>query len=598
MNDLLIIYPYDPNGTISVNFIKEEMHKLTASQGEDYAFLNLRKGPFHEKDLTIVDQRTRKKLILNEDYKLILPFINDGSRKDCFQIVEILNKSYFDSILLADYRTLGSDLVFDELEIMQYLATREINPREILWSEIVEKPGRYNPEEHLHHIKDFFGMNELVDALYKRVDILKVQYQSLVDSVAAHILEPNAHNITLIDLRLQRLANLYPSELSYFAKTNLTVVEKLSYLTPRVLNDFLDQSYLHIRELVKVHLEGPKQVTQASVATWRITNYDSFSRYLIESEVGTFTRSDEFIYGEFYVTDGLGKKTFSVIKDDVPTEFIIEIKEAGIETPLIAGISNNARDVALSAKFNSSTLRTTPANKDVLVECVYQISTDPTFSDIIFFSNVNSTDEVQTAKLSKLTTYYIRCKHEGTIYSSQWSPTVKFTTVDIAVPSVVFNPRTTIVSGGRLAHDFVAGASVFADYANERILSGVEYKLLLAVPNSTARPIVAYSGVKSIDFEDVVQSLAWTPLSSSDNGEYGQYGPDGYNTENKHFEQETFYELVCRIRLGNDDWSDWSNPKSIKTSKVTNKVVQESETVGEGDSAYLRYYDKEIQIYS
>lgn len=598
MNDLLIIYPYDPNGTISVNFIKEEMHKLTASQGLDYAFLNLRKGPFHEKDLSIVDQRTRKKLILNEDYKLTLPFINDGTRKECFRIVEILNKSYFDSILLVDYRTLGSDLVFDELEIMQYLATREINPREILWSEIVEKPGRYDVEEHLHHIKDFFGMNELVTALTNRVELVKVQYQDLVDSVSKHILEPNAHNITLIDLRLQRLANLFPSELSYFAKSRLTIVEKLSYLTPRVLNDFLDQTYLKIEELVKVHLEGPKQVTQASVATWRITNFDSFSRYLIESTAGTFTRTDEFIYGEFYVTDSLGKKTFTVLKNDIPTEFEIDIKEAGIEAPIIAGITNNAKGVSLSAKFNSTPIRTVPVNKDALKECIYQISTEPTFSDIIFFSTVTSTDDVQTAELTKLSTYYIRCKHVGTIYSSQWSPTVKFTTIDIVAPTVVFNPRTTILSGGRLAHDFVAGASIFSEYANERIISGIEYKLMLTVPNSTQRPVVAYSGVKAIDFSDIVKSMAWTPLSSSENGDYGQYGPGGYNTENKHFKASTFYELVCRIRLGNDDWSDWSDPRSIKTSLVTNKVIQESETIGEGDGAYLRYYDKEIQIYS
>ena len=203
----------------------------------------------------------------------------------------------------------------------------------------------------------------------------------------------------------------------------------------------------------------------------------------------------------------------------------------------------------MSAKFNSTPLRTVPVNKDVLVECVYQISTEPTFSDIIFFSTVTSTDDVQTAKLSKLSTYYLRCRHSGTIYNSQWSPTVKFTTVDITVPAVVLNPKTTILSGGRLAHDFVAGASIFNDYANEKILTGVEYKLLLAVPNSTERPVVAYSGIKTLVYPDVVESMAWTPLSSSDNGEYGKYGPEGYNTENKHFKANTFYELVCSCLL-------------------------------------------------
>lgn len=600
MNETLLIYPYDPKGTSLLNFIKEERHKLTSAQGKDYAFLNLRKSPFLEKDLTITDARTGRTLELGDDYRFQLPFVNDVSDIKCYRIIEILNTDYHDSILDVDYRTLGSDMVFDELEIMEYLATIEVNPRSVNWSDILEKPGRYKAEEHLHHIKDFYGMNTLIDLLNRAIDVKQAKHEALVKIIEDHIEEPNAHNIELIDIGLHRLKNLYPSTVGLFGKDTLTVQQRLSYLTPAVFREWLDANYLRGKDIIKVHLDGPSKVTQASTSQWRISNYDSFSEYTIRSSIGTFNRTDDIIYGEFYITDSIGPQKFTVLKDGVETEFNIEIVEAGIVRPTIMGISDNERNVPLSARFNSSTLETSPPNKDIIKMCLYQISTEPTFNEIVHLSSSTTPTEIELARLDKLTRYYLRVKQYGSIYESEWSETIEFTTEDIDVPSVVFSPESEILSGSRYAHDFVVGTSLRNEYFNDRTLTALEYKLTEVIPNSTQRPIVAVSGIKTVDYaqDNASKDMRWCPLQSSDNADLGPYGEGGYNTQSSHFKPNTFHELTVRIRLGDKDWSDWSAPKSFKTSNVSSRVVQESETVGEGDSAYVSYYDKEIQTYS
>jgi len=600
MNEILLIYPYDPKGTSLFNFIKGEEHKLTSSQGKDYAFLNPLKSPFLEKDLTITDVRTGRVLQPNDDYRFQLPFVNDVSDIKCYRIIEILNTDYHDSILSLDYRTLGSDMVFDEIEIMEWLATIEVNPRSINWSDIVEKPGRYKAEEHLHHIKDFYGMNTMIDLLNNAIAVKQAKHDALVKIIEDHIEEPNAHNIELIDLGLHRLKNLYPATVGLFDKTEFTIQQRLAYLTPSVFREWLDANYLRGKDIIKVHLDGPSRVTQASTSQWRISNYDSFSDYDIRSAIGTFTRTEDIIYGEFYITDDIGPQKFTVVKDGFSTEFNIEIVEAGIVRPTIEGIANNERNVPLSARFSSAAMATSPVNKDVIKMCLYQIATEPTFNEIVHLSSSTVPSEIELARLDKLTRYYLRVKQYGTIYESEWSETVEFVTEDIDVPAVVFSPESTIYSGSRYGHDFVAGVSIRSEYYNDRILSAVEYKLTEVVANSTQRPIVAVSGIKLLDYTEDKPSdgMRWCPLQSSDNAELGPYGEGGYNSQSKHFKENTFHELTVRIRLGDDDWSDWSAPKAFKTSSVSSRVVQESETVGEGDSAYTSYYDKEIQTYS
>jgi hypothetical protein len=600
MNELLLIYPYDPRGTISFNFIKNETHKLTSSQGKDYAFIKPLKAPFLEKDFEITDVRTGRTLREGLDYRLAVPFINEETTIKCFRIIEILNTAYHDSILSINYRTIGSDLVFDEIEIMEYLVSIEVNPRSVLWSDILEKPGRYKAEEHLHHIKDFFGMNELIAVLERGIQRREERHALLQASLEDHKAQQNAHNISLLDIGLHRLENLYPAERSTFDSSDLTLKERLSYLTPNILNQYLEDNYLKSENIVSVHLEGPREVTQAKTFSWRITNYDAFSTYSIRNSIGTFGITDDTVYGEFYVTDDIGPQTFTVIKDGFETEFAITVTEAGINTPSILGIANNETQVSLTPSFNSTAFETEPTGKDVLVQCLYQIATDAEFNDIVHFSTSTNTDELELARLGKLSTYYVRVKQIGSIYESPWSEPVRFVTEDIDVPAVLFSPETTIVSGGRYAHDFVVGVSLRNEYYNKKILSAVEYRLTEVIANSTQRPLVAISGLKRVDYgeDKPSDSLRWTPLQSSENAVYGPYGEEGYTTQPQHFKPDTFHELTVRIRLGEENWSDWSAPKTFKTSSVSSRVVQQSETIGEGDSAYTSYYDKEIQTYS
>lgn len=593
MNELLLIYPYDPQGVLNINLIPEEMHKLTSSQGEDYAFLELRKGPFHEKDLVIKDKVSGRTLDVDIDYRLSVPFINDQTKLDCYRIVEIINKDYFDAVLLVTYRTLGSDFVFDELEILEYLATRGIGSRLVHWSSIVEKPGRYTPEEHLHHIKDFFGLNELVSLLNDKLNLLRVKFTQLTELVETHIETPNAHNIELVDLMLHRLKNLYRVVPEVMNKELLTLEEKQHFLTTKVFVDYLEANYSKKNNFAKVHLEGPLEMTRTTPTVWRITNYDSFSSYEVQSNYGTFTLEDEILRGEVSSVEPLGEKTFKIIKDGNETAFSIMLKSAGIAKPSITNIVQGSDDVPLTTELNVTPFRTVPADQDRLVKTIYQFSLDPFFNEI-----VKTIEDETTVNLDKSTEYFLRVKQFGTIFESQWSDVINFTTVDIIAPNVIITNDVSPISGNRLPHDFVISINDSSSYLSNGLLKAIEYKMNEVTGNVSDRPLIAFSGTKYLNYNDLDPSLNWCPLNTSSNTELGYYGIGGFNESPEKFKSNTEYQLVCRVMLENGTWSDWSSIKTIKTATVETIRVQESETVVEAGQEYVRFYDVNKNIYS
>lgn len=597
MTNPVLYYPFDPEGINQINLINDEFHKLNAARGIDHAFLKIRKAPFHKKDFSIQDKKTGRFLKEDLDYRFAVPYVNEGLVSNCFFIVEILNKEYFDSVLLPLYRTLGGNNVFDELEIMEYLARSEINPRNISWSEVKNKPGRYVVEPHIQHIKDFFGFDDLYEYLDNHLQTVRTKQQALVQRLSEHMLEVNAHKIEPVDLNLHLLKNLRPVEAGDFEKPVLNAGEKKRFVTSLELNKYLEANFMPLDELLAISLDGPKQVRRSSSFKWRISNYDSFSNYTVTSDRGTFSVFEDYVHVEFYSTDALGDVTFTVSDGSIATSFTVELLAAGVVVPAILGISDSEIDVSLSPTFSTQSFRTEPVNKDTLIKVIYQISREPNFNDLVFLGEGNSSSQQLTATLGKDTQYYIRAKHIGSIYESPWTEAVSFRTKDIAVNKPKHTEHSVSVGNGAHGHNFVVNPDIAPTYLTQQLITAVEYQLRRIVNNSVERPVVAESGTKEIQYFNLLPTLQWCPLANSDNSVHGLYGAGGYNKSPVAFQELKEYEVISRVRIA-EQWSDWSEPLIVKMSNVSYDTIQEPIVVGEGDSAYTEYRDKQIQTYS
>lgn len=106
----------------------------------------------------------------------------------------------------------------------------------------------------------------------------------------------------------------------------------------------------------KPSLQGDPAPYVTQTKTYVITNYSSFSSYVVQASAGTVSLSGDTITYTAPATAGAVNITLTV--DDVPTAFAVTVQAAGVAIPTNSSPANGAANIGASPAFQSSAFAT------------------------------------------------------------------------------------------------------------------------------------------------------------------------------------------------------------------------------------------------
>jgi len=180
-------------------------------------------------------------------------------------------------------------------------------------------------------------------------------------------------------------------------------------------------------------LIGPGLVYAGTTNTYTLTNFDEFSTYAVETDVGSVARSLEEITLTIPGGTPAGSLTLSVTWDGSRQDYGIAIEEQMVQAPTVTAPSDGATEIQENPVLTTSVFGTLPIGVDTHASTDWQIATDVDFTSIVHDVVGDTTNlvsyEVPDGVLSVSTQYFVRARHNGTaLGASDWSTAVSFTT--------------------------------------------------------------------------------------------------------------------------------------------------------------------------
>ena len=228
---------------------------------------------------------------------------------------------------------------------------------------------------------------------------------------------PNAENTLLDDCdRISSAISKIDNEIN---KLNNVVNTKLTAGSLKTINkqSIIGDGNIEIQQKA-VTISGDVAMYATQSKIYKITNYNSFSRYEVFADVGTATINEDTItYNS--VLNSPSAVVLSVSCDGVISQFTLTINQSGVQTPTIISPSVNAVDQNKRVLVQLSDFQSF-GNNDELQTATWQLSTDADFSTLLV-NDTNSATSYTFSDLTISTLYYYRAKFSGhTNGDSEW----------------------------------------------------------------------------------------------------------------------------------------------------------------------------------
>ena len=127
-------------------------------------------GPFYNHGLEVTDLSTGRKLKPIEDFEMgILNPLATAACTASYKVFSTLSlTSKWQSLpdLSVTYQKIGGPFTDNVEGLKQVIKDLTSKPTEVYWDQIQGKLVAYPPEYHLHHAKDFYGLDETVASIY------------------------------------------------------------------------------------------------------------------------------------------------------------------------------------------------------------------------------------------------------------------------------------------------------------------------------------------------------------------------------------------------------------------------------------------------
>ena len=222
------------------------------------------------------------------------------------------------------------------------------------------------------------------------------------------------------------------------ATTDLTAVQNLGGIHRSMINrpggiaglDALGRLPIDLIDADTISIQGPVLLNSNQVATYTITNYDTFTSYTISAITGTVSRVEDVI--TYTAPSANGTAGFR-INDRV---FDIAVGQTLINKPVIQSPVNLSNNLGGDVTFVTAPFDAV-GGTDTHSSSSWQVSSDINFNTLIgeaVNSTINKISWTVTG-LSENTTYYVRVKHTGVNSgTSGYSDIVQFSTKTIFLP--------------------------------------------------------------------------------------------------------------------------------------------------------------------
>lgn len=194
----------------------------------------------------------------------------------------------------------------------------------------------------------------------------------------------------------------------------------------------------------RVSLDGPSLIYPDSVNTYTITDYDGFAQYAVTASRGSVSRSGDTITLDLDAAEPSGSLDLDVTRDGAGVTYALAVGEQTIATPELTYPGQGDTGVSLQPTLQLTPFKTYPSGADTQLDADYQIATDPEFTDIVWESlddTANLTAITVDTALPIYTVLYGRGRQHGTaLGTTEWTPTVTFTTTNTAAQPVITSP--------------------------------------------------------------------------------------------------------------------------------------------------------------
>lgn len=251
-------------------------------------------------------------------------------------------------------------------------------------------------------------------------------------------------------------------------------------------------------------LSGPLSVYANFSGLFKITNFDSTKSYAALSTLGTVVLNGEDV--TFTAGTQPGKATITVNGVAHPfTVLPIPIQDPTITSPS-NGVSNITDHLTITATPFTTTAPDTQASTD------WQLASDAAFTSIVQQSMADTVNKSSwsISGLSPRHTYYVRVRYTGVLYkNTNWSPTVKFSTLTSFVPAMptITSPLSAVAN---LTKSFTITASAFSSPSGDT-WAATDWQVGID-------PL--FSGVVAQSLGDTVNKSSWTVSGLNFNAVY------------------------------------------------------------------------------
>ena len=188
------IYDFDPTGRESANLIKNERHTITPENRTPQNVIIPGHAPYFRLSLIVKDMVTGLPLQEGIDYTCEWPIANAADNVEGYSPV-YGGIQFIDNDITGQfeiqYQTIGGQYALDGVAVAQALANQANDPLTTTFEEILGRPIKLPPLEHVHSIEDFVGFEDLcnsVDRLRAAIELLAREdkdahpgYETLVD---------------------------------------------------------------------------------------------------------------------------------------------------------------------------------------------------------------------------------------------------------------------------------------------------------------------------------------------------------------------------------------------------------------------------------
>lgn len=212
-------YEFDPTGRLEANLIRNELHTITPENRTPQNVLFPGFAPFFRQSLIVTDILTGRPLLEGIDYTCEYPAIPNADNLEGYTPIyggiQFIDNAITGQFSLQ-YQTIGGQFALDGVAIAQALANQASDPLTSTYDDVIGKPLKLPPLEHVHSINDFVGFEDLcreVNLLKEAILLLAKEdrdshpgYDSLIDSYfrLEELMQENKSGLTALSEKTDR----------------------------------------------------------------------------------------------------------------------------------------------------------------------------------------------------------------------------------------------------------------------------------------------------------------------------------------------------------------------------------------------------------